>query len=116
MPANDYHCTVIFSETSVPQLMSLDLQTVSFVATFKEWRRFGECDVLLLDCEGATLLQDGIMNKTEATSNHDEYLPHITITPVVKTDNPPTALPDFPVYFDTIKVTGLEDGAYDKYK
>jgi hypothetical protein len=112
--STSYHTTIIYSRTPVPDAEKFKGTPVEGAATAIKWEVFptkndGKCLVLKLEFPFAEKL-NRTLTDMGATSDYDEYKPHITIAYDFQGDIDPTtmALPQFPLYFDPVKVAPLE--------
>lgn len=108
------HCTIIYSEKPVPELMKYDGKEVNLQASITSWDIFGEDqDCLVLKIKNTGLDKwNSLMMNAGAVSDYDEYESHITINSSYSGEIPDT-LPDFKISFDALEVTPLEQDYYD---
>lgn len=108
------HCTIIYSEKPVPSLMQYNDIEIDITATVDSWDIFGDDkDCLVLKIKSSDLNKwNKLMMGAGATSDYDEYLPHLTINSSYSGEIP-DILPEFTVSFDSIEVTPLETDYYN---
>ena len=111
-----FHITIIYSRTPVPSAENLlDMPSslpVEALATGYEvfpTKNDGKCLVMRLACPYATRLNSEL-GKQGATSDYDEYKPHLTIAYDTEQDIDPHSLPlpQFQLVFDKLKVAPLD--------
>jgi 2'-5' RNA ligase len=110
-----YHITVIYSRTPVPSAeLHAGSGMVEYEAHVTGYEVFptkndGKCLVMRLDFPYAVLLNKQLTAEG-ATSDYDEYKPHMTIAYDIKQEVDPHTLPipQFPVYFGKVKVEPLD--------
>lgn len=109
-----YHITVIYSRTPVPTAEDSAGLTTDIPATVKGYEVFptksnGKCLVMRLDYPYANTL-NAELTRQGATSDYNEYKPHLTIAyDMTQEVNPATLpIPQFPLYFDAVKVAPLQ--------
>lgn len=84
-PTEDYHSTLLFSHTPLPDYEPHGAYKSALTAIPKDATIFGEGDekalVIVLDAPGLVKRHKYLMNKhPEATWDHDEYIPHVTLS------------------------------------
>ncbi len=84
-PPEDYHVTLLFSHTPLPNYEPVGSYKQALTAIPKYATIFGEDEekalVIVLDAPGLVKRHKYLMNKhPEATWDHDEYLPHVTLS------------------------------------
>ena len=111
-----FHITIIYSRTPVPSAENLldmpSLLPVEALATGYEvfpTKNDGKCLVMRLACPYATRLNSEL-GKQGATSDYDEYKPHLTIAYDIEQDIDPNSLPlpQFQLVFDKLNVAPLD--------
>jgi 2'-5' RNA ligase len=110
-----YHITVIYSRTPVPSAETYRSTTsIEYEAIVTGYEVFptkndGKCLVMRLDFPHAVLLNKQLTAEG-ATSDYDEYKPHMTIAYDIKQEVDPHTLPlpQFPLYFKGVKVAPLD--------
>jgi 2'-5' RNA ligase len=110
-----YHITVIYSRTPVPSAElhagSGKVEYEAFVTGYEVFptKNDGKCLVMRLDFPYAVLLNKQLTAEG-ATSDYDEYKPHMTIAYDIKQEVDPHTLPlpQFPIYFGGVKVAPLD--------
>lgn len=111
-----YHITIIYSRTPVPSaenyLTGNTPLPVEAIATGYEvfpTKNDGKCLVMRLACPYATRLNLEL-GKQGATSDYDEYKPHLTIAYDTTQDIDPNSLPipQFQLVFDKLTVDPLD--------
>jgi 2'-5' RNA ligase len=109
-----YHITVIYSRTPVPTAEDSAGLTTDTPATVHSYEVFptkndGKCLVMRLDFPYASTL-NAELTRQGATSDYDEYKPHLTLAYDMEQDIDPATLPvpQFPLYFDAVKVAPLQ--------
>lgn len=84
-PASKMHVTLLFSKTPVLDYEPHGPLKKAMIAHAKEAKIFGDDDervlVLVLECPELIKRHKFLMNKhKEATWDHDEYIPHVTLS------------------------------------
>lgn len=80
-PANKLHVTSMFSRKYIPDFKALGKLKSPMRATPIEARKFGEALVIVLDAPEVVARHKYIMdNYSEATYDHDEFIPHVTLS------------------------------------
>ena len=80
-PADKMHVTVMFSRTYIPNFKPMGMLKKAIYATPIEVRKFGEALVIVLDAPEVVARHKYIMNHyKEATYDHDEFIPHVTLS------------------------------------
>lgn len=84
-PIEDYHSTLLFSRSPLPNYEPWGAYKSALTAIPKYATIFGEGDekalVIVLDAPGLVKRHKYLMSKhPEATWDHDEYLPHVTLS------------------------------------
>lgn len=108
-----YHCTIIYSRTPVPDAENYNFPPlVHAYATGYEvfpTKQGNNCLVLRLNCPEAHDINKAF-NKLGATSDYDEYKPHVTICYDYKgsTDVSNLPVPKFHIVFDEHEVSPLD--------
>jgi len=111
-----YHITVIYSRTPVPSAEALlhmntsipvEAQPVSYEVF--PTKNDGQCLVMRVICPYATRINSQLGNEG-ATSDYDQYKPHITIAYDIKekVDVNSLPVPQFQLVFDQLKVDPLD--------
>jgi 2'-5' RNA ligase len=111
-----YHITVIYSRTPVPSAEALlhmntsipvEAQPVSY--EIFPTKNDGQCLVMRVICPYATRINSQLGNEG-ATSDYDDYKPHITIAYDIKekVDANSLPIPQFQLVFDQLKVDPLD--------
>lgn len=109
------HCTIIHSKTPVPALSEFDDTDIDVTAKITEWEILGpekDCLVLRIESNEVNKINE-MMMEAGATSDYDEFKPHVTIN-FEWEGNPPKSTPDFDLTFDKVEVVPLENNYYDK--
>ena len=111
---SSFHITIIYSRTPVPTAENyLDNNSLPVEALVSGYEVFptknaGKCLVLRLVCPYATKLNSEL-SKQGATSDYDEYKPHLTIAYDTKQDlDLQFPIPQFQLIFDKITVDPLD--------
>ena len=111
--ASTYHITVIYSRTPVPAAEDYSGKATA-VANPVAYEVFqtkdaGKCLVLRINSTEASALNTQLV-KLGATSDYDEYKPHVTIAynTEMPEDLSTLPLPQFPLVFDQIQVEALD--------
>ena len=109
-----YHITIIYSRTPVPSAENYAGAIAGAPAKVSGYEVFptkndGKCLVMRLDFPYANLINKQLTAEG-ATSDYDSYKPHMTIAYDIKQDIDPETLPipEFPLYFEGIKVEPLD--------
>jgi len=114
--SSTFHITIIYSRTPVPSAENyLDMPSplpVEALATGYEvfpTKNDGQCLVMRLACPYATRLNSEL-TKQGATSDYDEYKPHLTLAYNTSQSIDPTSLPlpQFQLIFDKMVVDPLD--------
>ena len=114
--ANSYHITIIYSRTPVPSAenylhMTSPLPVEAKAVAYEVFptKSDGHCLVLRLECPYANRLNTEL-GKQGATSDYDEYKPHLTIAYDTTQDIDPHTLPlpMFELVFDKLNVAPLD--------
>jgi 2'-5' RNA ligase len=117
-----YHITIIYSRTPVPTAESREGMTTDKAASVKGYEVFptkndGKCLVMRLDFPFANAM-NAVLGTEGATSDYSEYKPHLTLAYDMEQEIDPATLPipQFPLYFDAIKVAPLQPDYIPKNK
>ena len=109
-----YHITVIYSRTPVPSAEQYAGCTSDIEARVSGYEVFptkndGKCLVMRLDFPYATMLNKQLTAQG-ATSDYDQYKPHMTIAYNIQQEIDPHDLPipQFPLKFGKVKVEPLD--------
>ena len=109
-----YHITVIYSRTPVPSAEQYAGFTSDIEARVSGYEVFptkndGKCLVMRLDFPYATMLNKQLTAQG-ATSDYDQYKPHMTIAYNIQQEIDPHDLPipQFPLKFGKVKVEPLD--------
>jgi 2'-5' RNA ligase len=107
-----YHTTIIYSRTPVPNADNLRSGPATGKAVGYEvfpTKTDGNCLVMRVECAAATMLNKQL-NKMGATSDYDEYKPHITLCYNYNGSDDVSTLPipEFPLGFKGFEVKPLE--------
>lgn len=109
-----YHITIIYSRTPVPTAEKYERAFTAEHATVHGYEVFptkndGKCLVMRLNFPFAEQL-NAQLTKEGATSDYDSYKPHLTIAYDMTQEVNPTTLPvpQFPFFFDHVKVAPLD--------
>lgn len=114
--SNTYHITVIYSRTPVPSAenllaMDIPLPVEAQVTGYEVFptKNDGKCLVMRLDCPYATRLNTEL-TKAGATSDYNQYKPHLTIAydMAQEVDPKDLPLPHFTLEFDKLNVDALD--------
>lgn len=122
VPSDKLHVTLLYSRKYLPDYEAAGEYKKPMVgepAGFDVWDTSDEepsrCLVLKLDCERLLKRHEQLMNKHEATYDHDEYTPHVTFSYNIE-DYDESDLPkiDFPIelvkeYQDDLQLDGWID-------
>lgn len=84
-PASKMHVTLLFSKVPVPDYKAYGSYGQGLTATPKDVKIWGEddekCLVVTLKCPGLVKRHKQLMKKhPEATWDHDDYIPHVTLS------------------------------------
>ena len=108
-----YHITVIYSRTPVPAAEQFKGTTFNIgrVVGYEVFptKDDGKCLVMRIECQGANELNH-VLTSLGATSDYDQYKPHLTIAYNTEQEIDPTTLPipQFAIEFDKIVVDPLD--------
>jgi len=107
IPAKEYHCTVVYSTTPVPNVSDISIN-FPIKAKFKEWKIFGDDKLLVavLTCPKAVKLFKETI-KMGAKSDYPTFIPHISVAKNFKGDVP-ADIPDFEIIFYKFKSDSLD--------
>lgn len=109
-----YHCTLIYSRTPVPDAETLEIPKLVYAHVIGyevfDTKQGNKCLVLRLNCPTAHEI-NGVLNKMGATSDYNEYKPHITICYDYKgeLDLSRLPIPAFDIIFDDHEVKPLDE-------
>ena len=111
--AKDYHCTVVYSTKSVPEITNLKV-SLPIKARCKEWKVFGPDKMLVIALKSSKAT--ALFNKTikmGAKTDYPSYIPHITVA-LGFTGDLPKEIPNFDIQFVKFKVGTIdEDFSYN---
>ena len=117
-----YHITVIYSRTPVPTAEHIAGMSTTTTASVNGYEVFptkndGKCLVMRLQFSFANALNSKLTQEG-ATSDYDEYKPHLTLAYDMNQEIDPLALPipQFPLTFAPVKVAPLEPDYVPKNK
>jgi hypothetical protein len=83
LSADDFHSTVMFSRNYIPEFKVLE-GPLDWQGTFRKFTSFPSDDtqalVLIYDCWELEERFDKIMDEYDATWDHDDFHPHITLS------------------------------------
>lgn len=109
-----YHITIIYSRSPVPsaeQYAGTKSDTEARISGYEVFptKNDGKCLVMRLDFPFANLLNKQLTAQG-ATSDYDQYKPHMTIAYDIKQEIDPHTLPvpQFPLYFKEVTVEPLD--------
>lgn len=109
-----YHATIIYSRTPVPsaeQYVGYGNEQPANVVGYEVFptKSQGKCLVMRLKFPFADLLNKQL-TKEGATSDYDEYTPHLTLAYDISQEIDPSTLPQprFPLVFGPVKVAPLD--------
>jgi hypothetical protein len=103
---DDYHCTIVYSKKFVPEIEGIKPKLpINAVGT--EWDILGDCLVIKLKSFEIVKLNSTCM-EFGATSDYDEYIPHITVATDFFGEIPKT-LPKMKFNFDEFVVEVLDE-------
>ena len=114
--SSTFHITIIYSRTPVPSAenylhMNSPLPVEALATGYEVFptKSDGKCLVMRLACPYATRLNSEL-GKQGATSDYDEYKPHLTIAYDTEQDIDPNSLPipQFQLVFDKLNVAPLD--------
>jgi hypothetical protein len=103
---DDYHCTIVFSTKSVPEVADIPLK-FPIKAKVKAWKILGTDDLLCAVLESKRVVK--LFDKTiemGAKTDYPDFIPHISLAMHYKGDLP-EELPEFEIVFDKFKVGPL---------
>ena len=106
---SEFHCTLIYSKTPIKEFSKFHGLKILVESKIKGWELFGEDEnilVLSIESDDLTKIND-LMIKCGATSDYDTYKPHVTICTEHEGEIP-SEIPDFPITFKNVHVSGLE--------
>lgn len=80
MEIRDYHCTLIHSDTPVPEIITEDFG-LPILALMKGFKVLGDKKFLVIElyCPDAKSLNERLSEKYGATSDFPDFIPHISI-------------------------------------
>lgn len=107
----EYHCTLIYSQTPVPELNEFNGIEVNVSAKIISWDILGTALVWRLDCPEAEIINRK-MTKAGASSDFDTYVAHTTIITNYEGEIP-SILPEFEITFSSVLVEDLESENLD---
>lgn len=117
-----YHITVIYSRTPVPtaeHIAGMSTTTNASVVGYEVFptKNDGKCLVMRLQFSFANALNSKLTQEG-ATSDYDQYKPHLTLAYDMEQEIDPTTLPvpQFPLTFGPVKVAPLEPDYVPKNK
>lgn len=111
--ASTYHITVIYSRTPVPTAEDYSGNSTAVASPVAyevfQTKDAGKCLVLRINSTEASALNNQL-TKMGATSDYDEYKPHVTLAynAEMPEDLSVLPLPQFPLVFDRIEVEALD--------
>lgn len=109
--ANQYHCTVIYSDSSCPgvETMNIRLPMVGGICDYEifDSPQFGKCLVGVLNSTDIRELNRQIRETYGATMRFPTFVPHITLAWGYEGDVP-KHFPTFSLHFDAYKVAGID--------
>ena len=106
--AKDYHCTVVYSTTPVPEIKDIPVD-LPMKTSFKEWKVFGDDKMLVATLnapEAVKLFEQTI--KAGAVSEYPSYVPHISVALHYEGELPEKE-PKFSIWFEKFKVAPLDE-------
>ena len=84
---DDFHCTVMYTRSDVPDLLDMDGQSFDppLIATADKFEIFNsnddhDCLVLLIKCDELVERHEAIKDKYGAVYTYPDYKPHITLS------------------------------------
>jgi 2'-5' RNA ligase len=104
---DDYHCTIVFSTKSVPEVSDIPLK-FPIKATVKEWKILGTDNLLCAVLESTRIVK--LFDKTiemGAKTDYPNFIPHISLAMNYEGDLPED-VPEFEIVFDKFKVGALD--------
>jgi 2'-5' RNA ligase len=117
-----YHITVIYSRTPVPTAEHIAGMSTTTTASVNGYEVFptkndGKCLVMRLEFSFANALNSKLTQEG-ATSDYDQYKPHLTLAYDMEQEIDPSTLPvpQFPLTFGPVKVAPLEPDYVPKNK
>jgi 2'-5' RNA ligase len=117
-----YHITVIYSRTPVPtaeHIAGMSTTTTASVVGYEVFptKNDGKCLVMRLEFSFANALNSKLTQEG-ATSDYNEYKPHLTLAYDMEQEIDPSTLPvpQFPLTFGPVKVAPLEQDYVPKNK
>lgn len=117
-----YHITVIYSRTPVPtaeHIAGMSTTTTANVVGYEIFptKNDGKCLVMRLEFSFANALNSKLTQEG-ATSDYNEYKPHLTLAYDMEQEIDPSTLPipHFPLTFAPVKVAPLEPDYIPKNK
>jgi 2'-5' RNA ligase len=117
-----YHITVIYSRTPVPTAEHIAGMSTTTTASVNGYEIFptkndGKCLVMRLEFSFANALNSKLTQEG-ATSDYDQYKPHLTLAYDMEQEIDPSTLPvpQFPLFFGPVKVAPLEPDYVPKNK
>lgn len=117
-----YHITVIYSRTPVPtaeHIVGMSTTTTASVVGYEVFptKNDGKCLVMRLQFSFANALNSKLTQEG-ATSDYDQYKPHLTLAYDMEQEIDPSTLPvpQFPLTFGPVKVAPLEPDYVPKNK
>lgn len=117
-----YHITIIYSRTPVPtaeHIAGMSTDTTASVVGYEVFptKNDGKCLVMRLEYSFANSLNSKLTQEG-ATSDYDQYKPHLTLAYDMSQEVDPTTLPipQFPLSFNHVKVAALETDYIPKNK
>lgn len=117
-----YHITIIYSRTPVPTAEHIAGMSTTTTASVNGYEVFptkndGKCLVMRLDFSFANALNSKLTQEG-ATSDYDQYKPHLTLAYDMEQEIDPSMLPipQFPLTFGPVKVAPLETDYVPKNK
>jgi 2'-5' RNA ligase len=117
-----YHITVIYSRTPVPtaeHIAGMSTTTTASVVGYEVFptKSNGKCLVMRLEFSFANALNSKLTQEG-ATSDYDQYKPHLTLAYDMEQEIDPSTLPvpQFPLTFGPVKVAPLEPDYVPKNK
>lgn len=109
----EYHATIIYSRVGVPGAEDYPLE-LPITAKVAEWKVFpsqsgAKCLVLALKSVDLDHHHSMIRKLYGATHDYPSYEPHVTVSYDYGSSTPPSAIPDFDIVFDDVKIEPLNE-------
>jgi len=114
---NRIHCTVLYSQNTVPELSNLDGQPMVVKGQPKSLRVFKKSLAMELECPDAKVLHRWMVSKGGSHS-HMEFIPHVTLSyDWTAPELPPVPVPsNMPVVFTRLQVDTINPSYMEEIK